>query len=159
MDYKITKIFKITSIVIILISILIYMIQYDKLINLNINLKNLIDLVISFNKNNNQTDTIIKLESEIVETNTINNNLDDYDFGEEIDSRISLRVIKNLITNEECDHLIKLGESIFKPSEVVEGNGEYVTHSGRTSLSAILHEYTNDIHIQNIINKAVYYNL
>ena len=54
---------------------------------------------------------------------------------EKLHSKPDIFLIKNFLTEEECDHIIKIGDPYIKPSEVC-GQGGSKTHKSRTSMTA-----------------------
>jgi prolyl 4-hydroxylase len=71
-------------------------------------------------------------------------NQQSFDFGEELDPRINLRLIKNFLSEEECDYLVSIGKDLFKPSTVVEDDYSVKQHTGRTSSSAFLTDFMEE---------------
>ena len=54
---------------------------------------------------------------------------------EKLHSKPDIFLIKNFLTEDECDHIIKVGDPHIKPSEVC-GQGGSKTHKSRTSMTA-----------------------
>ena len=73
-------------------------------------------------------------------------------FGQLIDPRIELRFIENILSDQECDYLIKLSEDILRPSGVVDKGYTYVSDD-RTSYSASLNKFKYNPKIIKIMRK------
>ena len=87
-------------------------------------------------------------------------NKEDFDI-EKLHSNPDIFLIKNFLTEEECDHIIKIGEPHIKKSEVC-GKGGSKPHKSRTSMTAhigkkFLQNDTPDKILERVLEKSSIY--
>ena len=87
-------------------------------------------------------------------------NKEDFDI-EKLHSNPDIYLIKNFLTEEECDHIIKIGEPHIKKSEVC-GRGGSKPHKSRTSMTAhigkkFLRNNTPDKILERVLEKSSIY--
>ena len=120
----------ILSFLILFISILLYIITA----NLEVSMKEYI--YSKFNLTTIHESNIDKQPTNSLKPNSNDITTDLPNFGEELDPTISLRLIKDFLTDDECAHIIKLAENIYDNSYIVENNTRVLSER-RTSESAI----------------------
>ena len=124
------KLYIIILIIIVLIVVIIYKNKSIRNIvskeSVNDNTNNVNDNTNNVNDNKNNISHFTN-NKEIV-------NKEDFDI-EKLHSNPDIYLIKNFLTEEECDHIIKIGEPHIKKSEVC-GRGGSKPHKSRTSMTA-----------------------
>jgi len=154
-------------IIILLIIVLIIVIIYKNKSIRNIVSKESVNDVNEINVNKNNISHFTN-NKEIVNKNNISHftnnkeivNKEDFDI-EKLHSNPDIYLIKNFLTEEECDHIIKIGEPHIKKSEVC-GRGGSKPHKSRTSMTAhigkkFLRNNTPDKILERVLEKSSIY--